>query len=63
MFVLLMTLCYSANLAAFLTISNFDKTIDSLDTLINQKDVNYGIWEHQYPTIHNLLEVSNYYDS
>ena len=57
MFVLLMTLCYSANLAAFLTTSTFDDTFNSLDDLLNQNDLRYGIFEHQYPIIHNLLKV------
>ena len=57
MFVLLMTLCYSANLAAFLTTSTFDDTFNSLNDLLNQNDLRYGIFEHQYPIIHNLLKV------
>ena len=57
MFVLLMTLCYSANLAAFLTTSTFDTTFNSLDDLLEENDLKYGVFEHQYPIIHNLLEV------
>ena len=59
MFVLLMTLCYSANLAAFLTTSTFDDTLNSLDDLLNQNDLRYGVFEHQYPIIHNLLKVNS----
>ena len=39
MFVLLMVSCYTANLAAFLTINKIDKTINSVEQLISQTDV------------------------
>ena len=42
MFVLLMVSCYTANLAAFLTISRIDNTINSAEDLVNQNKILYG---------------------
>ena len=42
MFVLLMVSCYTANLAAFLTISRIDTTINSAEDLVNQNKLLYG---------------------
>ena len=59
MFVLIMTLCYSANLAAFLTTSSFVDTIDSLEDVLNQNDLRFGVFDYQYSLIHDLLKVKD----
>ena len=43
MFVLLMLSCYTANLAAFLTIDKMDSTINSVEDLLRQNKVKVGV--------------------
>ena len=45
MFVLLMNSSYTANLAAFLTVSNIDKSINSVEDLISQSVFSYGTYK------------------
>ena len=45
MFVLLMVSCYTANLAAFLTVNNVDKSINSVQDLISQTKFKYGTFK------------------
>ena len=46
MFVLLIVNCYTANLAAFLTISKIENTINSAEDLVNQNEIDYGTLEN-----------------
>ena len=48
MFVLLMVSSYTANLAAFLTVSNIDKTINSVEDLISQSVFKYGTYKNGF---------------
>ena len=46
LFVLLMISCYTANLAAFLTVTKYDKTITSVEDLISQTKLKYGTFRN-----------------
>ena len=46
MFVCLITACYSANLAAFLTTQKFNHKINSVEELMNQERIKYGAQKH-----------------
>ena len=56
MFVLLMLSCYTANLAAFLTIDKMDSSINSVEDLLRQNQVKVGVYEES-ATVLNLLKV------
>ena len=56
MFVLLMLSCYTANLAAFLTIDKMDSTINSVEDLLSQNQVKVGVL-HGNATTLSLLKV------
>ena len=56
MFVLLMMSCYTANLAAFLTIDKMDSTINSVEDLLIQNQVQVGAY-HENSTVLRLLKV------
>jgi len=59
MFVFLTTSCYSANLAASLTIKNFEIGINSVEELLLQTDINYGTKKGN--VAFELLKNSDYY--
>ena len=42
MFVLLIVSCYTANLAAFLTVNKIENKVNSVDDLLNQNEIQYG---------------------
>ena len=56
MFVLLVLSCYSANLAAFLTIDKMDSTINSVEDLLRQNQIKVGV-DHENETTLRLLKV------
>ena len=56
MFVLLMLSCYTANLAAFLTIDKMDSSINSVEDLLRQNQVKVGVYQ-EGATVLNLLKV------
>ena len=56
MFVLLMLSCYTANLAAFLTIDKMDSTINSVEDVLKQNQVKVGVYEES-ATVLTLLKV------
>ena len=58
MFVFLITACYSANLAASLTIQKLDNQLDSIEKLIHQTDIDYGTFGS---VSFRLLKNSDYY--
>ena len=47
---------YTANLAAFLTIDKMDSTINSIEDLLIQNQVQVGVY-HEDNTVHRLLKV------
>ena len=55
MFVVLVVSCYTANLAAFLTVTNIGTTINTVEELMAQSQVQYGLVENQ--AAHQLLKV------
>ena len=55
MFVLLMVSCYTANLAAFLTISRIENTINSAEDLVNQNEILYGTFNGNSFKILNVI--------
>ena len=59
MFVFLTSACYSANLAASLTIKNFDGGINSVEELLIQTDINYGTKRDN--VAFKLLKNSDYF--
>ena len=59
MFVLLMLSCYTANLAAFLTIDKIDSTITSAEDLLRQNKVKVGVGKENN-TVLRLLKVGKY---
>ena len=60
MFVLLMLSCYTANLAAFLTINKMDSTINSVEDLLRQNKVKVGV-RHKNNIWLRLLKVGKYF--
>ena len=56
MFVLFMLSCYTANLAAFLTIDNMDTTINSVQDILRQEQIKVGVYDENSTTLH-LLKV------
>ena len=56
MFVLLMLSCYTANLAAFLTIDKMDSSINSVEDLLRQNQVKVGVHDESTAVL-NLLKV------
>ena len=58
LFVLVVVNCYTANLAAYLTINKIDSTIRSAEDLVRQDRLRFGVvkWGSPYHT----LKVSNY---
>ena len=57
-FVLLMVSCYTANLAAFLTISRIDSSINSAEDLVNQNKILYGTFNGSSIRILNVIHIS-----
>ena len=55
-FVVLVVSCYTANLAAFLTVTSIGTTINTLEELMAQSQVRYGLVENQ--AAHQLLKVT-----
>ena len=55
-FVVLVVSCYTANLAAFLTVTSIGTTINTLEELMAQSQVQYGLVENQ--AAHQLLKVT-----
>ena len=45
MFILLIVSCYTANLAAFLTVNKIENKVNSVDDLLNQNEIQYGVVE------------------
>ena len=43
MFILLIVSCYTANLAAFLTVNKIENKVNSVDDLLNQNEIQYGV--------------------
>ena len=60
MFVLLMLSCYTANLAAFLTIDKMDSTINSVEDLLRQNKVKVGVLNKNTIKL-QLLKVGSYF--
>ena len=56
-FVVLVVSCYTANLAAFLTVTSIGTTINTLEELMAQSQVRYGLVENQ--AAHQLLKVTS----
>ena len=56
-FVVLVVSCYTANLAAFLTVTSTGTTINTLEELMAQSQVQYGLVENQ--AAHQLLKVTS----
>ena len=56
MFVLLMVSCYTANLAAFLTVNKIENSINSVEDLISQTEFKYGT--HENGSLVRFLEES-----
>ena len=54
-FVVLVVSCYTANLAAFLTVTSIGTTINTVEELMAQSQVQYGLVENQ--AAHQLLKV------
>ena len=54
MFVLLMLSCYTANLAAFLTIDKMDFTINSVEDILRQNQIKVGVYEESATILHTL---------
>ena len=59
MFAFLITACFSANLAASLTLQNFINRINSAEDLIMQTDINYGTKKGN--VAFDLLKKSDFY--
>ena len=57
LFVVLVVSCYTANLAAFLTVTSIGTTINTLEELMAQSQVRYGLVENQ--AAHQLLKVTS----
>ena len=55
-FVVLVVSCYTANLAAFLTVTSIGTTINTVEELMAQSQVQYGLVENQ--AAHQLLQVA-----
>ena len=55
LFVVLVVSCYTANLAAFLTVTSIGTTINTVEELMAQSQVQYGLVENQ--AAHQLLKV------
>ena len=55
-FVVLVVSCYTANLAAFLTVTSIGTTINTVEELMAQSQVQYGLVENQ--AAHQLLKVA-----
>ena len=55
-FVVLVVSCYTANLAAFLTVTSIGTTINTVEELMAQSQVQYGLVENQ--AAHQLLKVT-----
>ena len=56
MFVVLVVGCYTANLAAFLTVTNIGTTINTVEELMAQSQVQYGLIKDS--GVHQLLKVT-----
>ena len=56
-FVVLVVSCYTANLAAFLTVTSIGTTINTLEELMAQSQVRYGLVENQ--AAHQLMKVTH----
>ena len=56
MFVVLVVGCYTANLAAFLTVTNIGTTINTVEELMGQSQVQYGLIKDS--GVHQLLKVT-----
>ena len=57
LFVVLMLATFTANLAAFLTVTSIGTTINTLEELMAQSQVRYGLVENQ--AAHQLLKVTS----
>ena len=57
-FVVLVVSCYTANLAAFLTISRIDSSINSAEDLVNQNKILYGTLNGSSIRILNVIHIS-----
>ena len=53
LFVLVLVNCYTANLAAYLTINKIDSTIRSAEDLVSQDRLRFGVvkWGSTYQTL------------
>ena len=56
LFVVLMLATFTANLAAFLTVTSIGTTINTLEELMAQSQVQYGLVENQ--AAHQLMKVT-----
>ena len=59
LFVVLVVSCYTANLAAFLTVTSIGTTINTVEELMAQSQVQYGLVENQ--AAHQLLKVARFF--
>ena len=57
LFVVLVVSCYTANLAAFLTVTSIGTTINTVEELMAQSQVQVGLVENQ--AAHQLLKVTS----
>ena len=58
-FVVLVVSCYTANLAAFLTVTNIGTTINTLEELMAQSQVQVGMVKNN--GVHQMLKVTIYF--
>ena len=60
LFVLVVVNCYTANLAAYLTINKIDSTIRSAEDLVRQDRLRFGVVKSGLNLTYHTLKVSNY---